>query len=112
MVSRILRTAIFTALEGLVTLNSKVVPVYHKVPDGAVKPFIEIIGQSEDSDDGNKDVQHHDDNDEQEDRIERKSVGAREVVRVVLTRCHADVKRLHRGEDGGEVAFTFGVGGS
>jgi hypothetical protein len=59
MVSRILRTAIFEALQGNVTLNTKVVPVYHKVPDGAVKPFIEIIGQSENSDNGNKDVKKH-----------------------------------------------------
>ena len=60
MVSRVLRTAIFTALEGLVTLNSKVVPVYHRVPDGASKPFIEIIGQSENSEDGNKDKRKYD----------------------------------------------------
>ena len=60
MVSRILRTAIFTALEGLVTLNSRVVPVYHRVPDQAIKPFIEIIGQSENSEDGNKDKKKYD----------------------------------------------------
>ena len=59
MVSRILRIAIATALDGQITYNGIAVPVYHKVPDGAKKPFIEIAGQSEATEQGNKDTKEY-----------------------------------------------------
>ena len=59
MISRLLRIAISEALTGNITLNSKTVPVYHKVPDGALKPFIEIIDQSESYSKANKDTKEY-----------------------------------------------------
>ena len=59
MVSRILRIAIGEALGVNITLNGKTVPVYHKVPDGAAKPFIEIIDQSETYGKANKDSKEY-----------------------------------------------------
>lgn len=59
MISRLLRTAIGAAIGTNITLNGKTVPVYHKVPDGALKPFIEIINQSETYSKANKDTKQY-----------------------------------------------------
>jgi hypothetical protein len=59
MISRILRTQIFDVLESQIILSGKTIPVYHKVPDGAKKPFIEIIGQSETASKANKDTKEY-----------------------------------------------------
>ena len=59
MISRLLRIAISEALGTNITLNGKIVPVYHKVPDDAIKPFIEIIDQSESSSKANKDTKEY-----------------------------------------------------
>jgi hypothetical protein len=55
LIDKLLRTAISTALIGRITHNAKEVPLFHKVPDGQRKPFIEIIGQNTLTDGGNKD---------------------------------------------------------
>ena len=55
-IDKLLRTAIGTALTGNVMYNGKKIPIYHKIPTGAVKPYIEIIGQSSQKQRRNKDA--------------------------------------------------------
>lgn len=55
LIDSLLRTAIGEALTGNVTVNARDIAVYHKVPDGAPMPYIEIIGQSTAKSKSNKD---------------------------------------------------------
>lgn len=56
MISRLLRIAIVQGLDGNIAINGRDIPVYHKVPDDASKPYIEISNQTDSYDDSNKDA--------------------------------------------------------
>ena len=55
LIDKLIRSAIGTALTGNVLNGANTVKVYNKVPDGALMPYIEIIGQSTRTEGGDKD---------------------------------------------------------
>ena len=55
LIDKLLRESIAEALTSNVLINAIAIPIYHKVPDGATMPYIEIIGQSTAKDKPNKD---------------------------------------------------------
>lgn len=55
LIDKIIRTEIFSVLDNFVIVSGKAIPIYHKVPTDAKKPYVEIIGQSTVKNRSNKD---------------------------------------------------------